>query len=236
MASSPHVLLTTVEPSSIHEALLDPHWTKATQEEFTALNSNHTWDLVPFSSDMNLISCKWVFHVKYKSDGSILKHKAHLVAKGFLQTPGIDYEETFSPVVKAPTIRVFFSLVVSFGWDIQQVDINNAFLNGDLTEDVYMAQPEGFIDSQFPSYVCKLRKSLYGLKQAPRAWYTKLCQALQGWGFIQSVFDASLFIKGTTKAVLLLLVYVDDILVIGSNSSALKIAYMIWIPILLSKI
>jgi len=128
---------------------------------------------------MNLIGCKWVFRTKYKADGSILKHKACLVAKGFLQTPGIDYLETFSPVVKAPIIRVLFALAVHFGWDIQQVDINNVFLNGELVEDVYMTQPTGFVDSNFPSYVCKLKKSLYGLKQAPRAWYLKLKYALQ---------------------------------------------------------
>ena len=88
---------------------------------------------------MNLIGCRWVFRTKFKSEGSILKHKTRLVAKGFLQTPGIDYSETFSPVIKAPTIRVLFSLAVTFGWDIQQVDINNAFLNSDLTENVFMA-------------------------------------------------------------------------------------------------
>ena len=128
LISSPHVLFTSVEPSTVHEALLDSHWTKAMQEEFTALQSNHIWDLVPFSFDMNLIGCKWVFCVKYKSDGSILRHKAWLVTKGFLQTSGIDYGEIFSPVVKAPTIRVLFSLAISFGWDIQQVDINNTLI------------------------------------------------------------------------------------------------------------
>jgi len=108
------------------------------QEEFHALQFNQTWELVPYSLDMNLIGCKWVFRIKYNSDGSILRHKARLVAKGFLQNLGIDYNDTFSPVVKAPTIRLLFSLALTFGWDIQQVDINNAFLNGELTENVYM--------------------------------------------------------------------------------------------------
>lgn len=126
-----------------------------------------------------------MFKVKYNSDGTILKHKARLVAKGFHQTPGIDFEETFSPVVKAPTIRVLFTLAVTFGWDIQQVDVNNAFLNGDLHEAVFMVQPEGFVDDQFPTHVCKLRKSLYGLKQAPRAWYTKLRTALHSWVLLE---------------------------------------------------
>jgi len=91
--------------------------------------------------------------VKYNSDITILKYKAHLVAKGFLQNPGIDYAETFNPVVKAPTISVLFSLTVMFGWDIQQMDINNAFLNGELNEEVFMSQPKEFVDSQFPNYV-----------------------------------------------------------------------------------
>lgn len=138
-------------------------------EEFTALKQNGTWVLVPYSNNMNLIGCKWVYRIKYNPNGSILKFKARLVAKGFLQNPGVNYMKTFSPVIKAPTIRVLFTLAVTFGWDIQQVDINNAFLNSDLTEEVYMSQPEGFEDKSFPSHVCWLKKSLYGLKQAPRA-------------------------------------------------------------------
>ena len=148
------------------------------EQEYLALQQNDTWELVPFSPSMNLIGNKWVFQVKYNADGSILKYKARLVAKGFLQTPGVDYAETFSPVVKAPTIRVLFSLAGTFGWKIQQVDVNNTFLNGDLTETVFMTQPKGFISSQFPSHVCRLKKLLYGLKQAPRAWYLKLKTAL----------------------------------------------------------
>jgi len=109
------------------------------EEEYSALKQNHTWNLVPFSKDMNLFSCKWVFRIKYNANGSILKYKVTLVAKGFHQTPGVNYTETFSLVVKVSTIRVLFSLAVSFVWDIQQVDVNNVFLNGELTETVYMA-------------------------------------------------------------------------------------------------
>lgn len=166
---SPHVLVSNLEPSSVCEALLDSQWVKAMEEEFTALQQNNTWTLVPFSSNMNLVGCKWVYRVKYNVDGSILKYKARLVAKGFHQTLGVDYEATFSPMVKAPTIHVLFSLVVTYGWDIQQVNVNNAFLNGDLAETVYMAQPDGFVDPRFPHHICRLNKSLYGLKQAPRA-------------------------------------------------------------------
>ena len=119
LTTSPHALISSLEPSTVHEALLDSRWVSTMKEEFSALQRNHTWELVPFSKDMNLIGCKWVFRVKYNPDGTILKHKVHLVAKGLLQNPGIDYAETYSPVVKAPTIRFLFSLAVTYGWDIQ---------------------------------------------------------------------------------------------------------------------
>jgi len=152
--SSPHALVSSHEPSSVREALLDSKWAQAMADEYKALENNHKWDLVPFSSDMNLIGNKWVFQIKYNSDGYVLKHKAWLVAKGFFQNPGVDYGETFSPVAKAPTIRVLFSLAVQNGWDIQQVDVNNTFLNDDLDETVFMVQPEGFLNSRFPNHVC----------------------------------------------------------------------------------
>ena len=115
-----------------------------------------------------------MFRTKLKADGSLDKYKARLVAKGFQRTPGVDFSETFSPVVKASTIRVVFTLAVSRGWGIQQIDINNAFLNGDLQEEVFMVQPEGFINPMKPHHECKLRKVLYGLKQAPRTWFEKI--------------------------------------------------------------
>lgn len=140
------------------------------------------------------------------------------MAKGFQQTPGIDYLETFSPVVKSSTIRVVLSLAVTYGWDIQQVDVNNAFLNGELVETVHMLQPEGFADSQNPHHVCKLTKALYGFKQAPRAWFEKLKHALLSWNFVNSVADSSLFIYKKDEQVMYVLVYVDDILLTGNDA------------------
>lgn len=143
-------------------------------DEFQALVKNDTWQLVSLTFDTNVVANKWVFRVKYKVDGSLDKFKARLVAKGFQQTAGLDYFETFSPVVKPSTIIVMFSLAATYGWDVQQIDVDNTFLNGDLQENVSMMQPEGFEDKYRPTHVCRLRKALYGLKQAPRAWFDKL--------------------------------------------------------------
>ena len=188
------------------------------EEEYNALVLNNTWDLVPSSAASRVVQCKWVFRTKLKADGSLDKYKARLVAKGFQQTPGVDYDETFSPVIKASTIRIVFTTDVSRGWDIQQIDINNAFLNGDLREEVFMTQPECFSDSAKPHHVCRLRKALYGLKQAPRAWFEKLREALLSWGFYNSVSDTSLFYSRKNGKLLLLLVYVDNILITGECS------------------
>ncbi|KAK1611308.1 hypothetical protein QYE76_034981 [Lolium multiflorum] len=141
----------------------------AMQDEYDALLANHTWHLVPPSSRRNIIDCKWVYRIKKNADGTIDRYKARLVAKVFKQRYGIEYEDTFSPVVKAATIRLVLSISVSRGWSLRQLDVNNAFLHGVLKEEVYMKQPPCFESSANPAYVFKLDKALYGLKQAPRA-------------------------------------------------------------------
>ena len=166
------------EPTSVSQALSDPMWYKAMQEKYLALKTNHTWDLVLHATPVKIVGSKWVFRIKYNSDGSVSRYKVRLVAKGFHQTHGIDHTETFSPVVKASTVRVILSLAVLNQWVIRQVDVNNAFLNGILIEEVYMAQPEGFVDSTKPNHICKLNKALYGLKQAPRAWFDRFKDAM----------------------------------------------------------
>jgi hypothetical protein len=163
-----------IEPSTITQALRDPDWRSAMQAEFDALHRNNTWDLVSRSSAQNLVGCKWVYRIKRNPDGSIDRYKARLVAKGFHQRPGCDYTETFSPVVKPVTIRIILTLAVRQGWSVRQLDVNNAFLQGTLKEEVFMVQPPGFVNKHFLDHVCRLKKALYGLKQAPRAWYTKL--------------------------------------------------------------
>ena len=154
-----------------------------------------------------------------KADGSLDKFKARLVAKGFQQHAGVDFSNTFSPVVKVSTIRIIFTLVVAYNWDIQQIDINYAFLNGILHKNVYMCQPVGFGSSTHPTHVCKLIKSLYGLKQTPRAWFVQLRNALVSWGFQPSIYDNSLFHSRKNGHLVLVLVYVDDILITGDSST-----------------
>jgi hypothetical protein len=192
------------------------------REEIQALRANRTWTLVPFHPSMNVIGSRWVYKIKRRSDGSIERYKARLVARGFTQQEGIDYSETFSPVIKQATVRLVFSIAVSSGWKIHQLDIHNAFLNGVLDEEVYMKQPPGFVDSALPGHVCRLHKSLYGLKQAPRAWYTRLNDFLLSIGFHASKVDTSLFIFSVGSDICYLLVYVDDILLTGNNAILLQ--------------
>ncbi|CAL9000527.1 unnamed protein product [Prunus brigantina] len=169
---------------------------------------------------MNIVGCKWVFKVKQKADGSIDRYKTRLVAKGFNQQEGFDYEETFSPVVKPATIHTILSLAMSYNWSLQQLDVRNAFLNGYLQEEVYMKQPPGFHDSSRPQDVCRLHKALYGLKQAPRAWFQRLSAFLLAQGFVHSHSDASLFIHRSSSCTVYVLVYVDDIIVTGFETQS----------------
>jgi hypothetical protein len=139
------------------------------EDKIQALVQNHTWRLVPRTSHKNIIGSKWVFRIKRKPDGSVDRYKARLVAKGFAQQSGIDYQETFSPVIKFTTIRLVLSIATHHRWPIKQIDISNAFLHDNLTDELYMEQPAGFHHPQYLDYVCRLQRSLYGLKQAPRA-------------------------------------------------------------------
>ncbi|KAJ0474222.1 putative RNA-directed DNA polymerase [Helianthus annuus] len=218
-----HVALSTVtEPRGFKSAAKDPKWMAAMVEEIRALHQNNTWTLVPRPSSMNVVGSKWVFRIKYHSDGSIDRYKARLVAQGFTQIPGLDYSYTFSPVVKASTIRIVLSLAVLNKWNLHQLDVKNAFLNGDLNETVFMEQPPGFVNSSHPDYVCKLSKALYGLKQAPRAWFHRLSTFLLSYGFTCSRADTSLFILRKDAHIMYLLVYVDDLILTGNDDEILR--------------
>ena len=152
----------TQEPRTYKQALIDLKWQQAMQAEITTHSNNNTWTLVPRRPDMNLVSSKWVFQIKTRSDGSIERYKTRLVARGFTQLPDLDYDETFSPMVKHGTIRLILTLGLSHDWSIKQLDVSNAFLYGDLQERVYLSQPLGFEDSSRPHHVCQLHKALYG--------------------------------------------------------------------------
>lgn len=166
-----------------NEAQDRKEWQSAMDDEFNALMKNGTWDLVPKPEGVQPVSCKWVYKIKRKIDGSVDRFKARLVARGFSQKYGEDYEETFSPVAKMTSLRLVLALAASSDWKLWQLDVKNTFLYGELDKDIYMEQPLGYISKQHPDYVCKLRKALYGLKQAPRAWYGKIAQYLQFCGY-----------------------------------------------------
>jgi hypothetical protein len=209
-------------PGSVRTALVDPNWRAAMQSEFDALKANDTWSLVPQPPGVNIVTGKWVFRHKFLADGTLDRYKARWVLRGFTQRPGIDYDETFSPVVKPATIRVVLSLALSHSWPMHQLDVKNAFLHGHLTETVYCAQPSGFVDSAHPDHVCRLNRSLYGLKQAPRAWRTRFATFLTSIGFVESQSDASLFTYHRGSDVAYLLLYVDDIVLTASSSGFLQ--------------
>jgi hypothetical protein len=211
-----------VEPVSYCKAALDPRWQAAMQLEYDALISNGTWTLCPRPPHQNVIRNKWVYRIKKRADGSVERFKARVVAKGFEQQSGIDYTETFSPIIKASTIRVILVLAIYFDWPIRQLDVSNAFLQSSLREEVYMEQPSGFVDAANPEQVCKLHKAIYGHKQAPRAWFTRLFNFLLDIGFQGSLVDTSLFIYIHGSVQVYMLVYVDDILVIGTHPSVIS--------------
>jgi hypothetical protein len=205
-----------IEPTYFSNVVKISKWCNSTQVEFNALLKNHTWFIVPPMTTKNVVGCKWVFKLKRKVGGFVEHHKAQLVAKGFHQHAGLDYGETYSPVVKSTTIRTVLSIAYSLGSLLKQIDIQNAFLHGILSEDVYMAQPPGFIHLNHPHHICKLHKAIYGLKQAPRAWFIRLSGQLLKLGFTGSKADTSLFIHHTTSVTMYLLIYVDDIIIVSS--------------------
>ena len=212
-----HTILHETKPSCSSKAASNAQWRGAMKLEFDALISNGTWTLCPRPNNHNVIRNKWVYKIKQKLDGSVDRFKARLVAKGFKQQCGIDYTETFSPVIKPSIIRIILTLAVNYNWPIKQLDVSNAFLHGSLIEQVFMEQPKGFVDTRYPNYVCQLHKAIYGLKQASRAWYNRLSSCLLDLGFITSLMDNSLFIYHYGDIKIFMLIYVDDTIVTGTH-------------------
>ncbi|KAH9680958.1 retrovirus-related pol polyprotein from transposon RE1 [Citrus sinensis] len=205
-------------PNSVQEALKDPKWKEAMNEEMNSLQKNSTWEVVDLPEGKKPVGCRWVFTIKYKADGIVERFKARLVAKGYTQTYRVDYMETFAPVAKINTVRVLLSLAVNLDWPLHQFDVKNAFLHGDLQEEVYMELPPGCkMQAEGSKQVCKLRKSLYGLKQSPRAWFGRFTSSMKVFGYQQSNSDHTLFLKYNREKIIVLIVYVDDMIVIGND-------------------
>jgi hypothetical protein len=209
------------EPQSYSQAIKSAEWREAMAKEIHALESNNTWVLSPLPKGKSAIGCKWVYKIKYHSDGTVERYKARLVAKGYNQVHGIDYHDTFAPVAKLVTVRLLLSIAAIKNWSLHQLDVNNAFLQGDLNEEVYMKLPPGF-SHKGKSCVCKLNKSIYGLKQASRQWFSKFSTTLIQKGFRQSISDYSLFTYKTNQTTIFVLVYVDDIIITGNNEDAIS--------------
>lgn len=238
VASNFHCFLTSVttnlDPTSYKQAVKSSHWIQAMNIELEALERNGTWVITELPAGKQAIGCKWIYKTKYKPDGTIDRFKSRLVILGCRQIQGIDYGETFAPVAKMATVRTLLAVAAIQNWVTHQMDVTNAFLHGDLDEEVYMELPQGYTgwgsrittESLLTSVtrkaaatrlVCKLVKSLYGLKQAPRCWFSKLSATLKEDGFSQSKADYSLFTKVTKITITLILVYVDDLLLAGSS-------------------
>jgi hypothetical protein len=208
-------------PKTYKTALLDPNWATAMKDEFTALLENQTWQLVHRPSNTNIVSGKWVFCQKFHSDGSLARYKARWVFQGYSQQEGLDYDETFSPIVKQNTIQAILSTDVSSKWPIHQLDVKNAFLHGLLQETVYCQEPLGFEDSSNPNHACFLKKTLYGLKQEPQAWFPRFSSFIQTIGFVPALSDTSPFVFHDNSRNSYLLLYVDDTILTASPTSFL---------------
>nr|GFB25250.1 ribonuclease H-like domain-containing protein [Tanacetum cinerariifolium] len=191
-------------------------------DNYNALIKNGTWILVPKPACVNMVRSIWLFKHKFHANGTLNRYKARLIANGSSQQQGIDVDDTFSPVVKPATIHTVLSLAVSRKWPIHQLDVKNAFLNGNLSEIVYIHQPPGFTDPQHPNHVCLLQRSLYGLKQVPRAWFQRFAGYAIRAGFYHSHWDTSLFNYQQGSQVAYLLIYVDDIILTASSATLLQ--------------
>ena len=218
------------EPTNIEEAYSGEHsteWKKATDSEFNSLIENDTWGLVTLPEGKNIVGSKWVFKVKRDENGYIQRYKARLVAQGFAQTEGVDYNEVFSPVVRNTTVRSLLAISNAKNWEVHQMDVKTAFLQGNLEEEIYMRQPDGYVREDNPDHVCKLKKSIYGLKQSARCWNIAIDTFLKSNGYKQMESDPCLYMKsikdqnGIIKFVILS-IHVDDILLFSNDLSMLN--------------
>src|SRR3954465_13659342 len=213
------------EPASYKEAMEGPESEKlleAMKSEIDSMYTKKFWTLVDIPEDRKAIENKWIFKKNTDADGNVSVYKAQLVAKGFRQIQGVDYEETFSPVAMIKSIRILLAIVAYHDYEIWQMDVKTAFLNGNIEEELYMIQPEGFIDPSNAGKVCKLQRSIYGLKQASRSWNLRFDEVIKAFGFVQNVEEFRVYKKLSGSSVSFLVLYVDDILLIGNDVKFLE--------------
>ena len=214
------------EPSTFQEALSSSDaslWMIAMQEEMEALHRNKTWELVELPKGRKAIGNKWVFKIKRDGNDQVERYRARLVVKGYAQKEGIDFNEIFSPVVRLTTIRVVLAMCAAFDLHLEQLDVKTAFLHGELKEEIYMLQPEGFEEQGKENLVCRLTKSLYGLKQAPRCWYKRFDSFIISLEYNRLSSDHCTYYKRfDDNDFIILLLYVDDMLVVGPNKDRIQ--------------
>ncbi|KAJ9560132.1 hypothetical protein OSB04_005292 [Centaurea solstitialis] len=215
------LMLAGDEPTTYLEAARDRDWLSAMKKELESIERNYTWSLTNLPHGHKPIALKWVFKLKKDAKGNITKHKARLVAKGYVQRKGVDFDEVFAPVARLETIRVLLALAAKEGWLVHHLDVKSAFLNGDLQEEVYVTQPDGFVIAGKEHMVYKLNKALYGLRQAPRAWNIKLDKTLKELGFQKCPQEQAVYKSQNQKSLLIVGVYVDDLIVTGSSEEGI---------------
>nr|GEU96200.1 retrotransposon protein, putative, Ty1-copia subclass [Tanacetum cinerariifolium] len=212
------------EPTSYKAAMLDSKsnkWIDAMNVKIQSMIDNMVWVLVDFPPNCKTVRSKWIFKEKTDMGGIVHTYKARLVAKGYTQLYGVDYEETFSPVADIRAIRILISIAAFDDYEICQMNVKTAFLNGYLNEDIYMVQPEGFVDSNHPRKVCKLQRSIYGLKQASRSWNKRFDEEIKKFGFAQNLDEPCVYKKASRSNVTFLILYVDDIIIMGNHIPSL---------------
>ena len=182
------------------------------KDELKSMDHNEVWDVIELPEGCKRVGCKWVFKTKRDSNGNVERYKARLVAKGLTQKDGVDYKETFSPVSKKDSFRIIMAMVAHYDLELHKMDVKTTFLNGNLDEEVYMDQPEGFSVEGKEHMVCKLKKSIYGLKQASRQWYFKFNDTITSFGFKENTVDRCIYLKVSGSKIIFLILYVDDIL------------------------
>lgn len=190
--------------------------------EMESIEQSGTWELTEPPKDKKVIGLKWIYKLKKDAEGNIVKYKARLVAKGYSQEQGVDFDDNFTPVTRSETIRLLLALAAQNEWEVHHLDVKTTFLNGEIEEEVYVTQPEGYEKKGKERMVYRIMKALYGLRQAPRAWYSKLNTCLGQMGFVRCPYEHAVYTKREGKETLIISVYVDDLLVTGSNTALIE--------------